>query len=325
MTKRNKTTENNFQPFFLFRSPHFQSIMASSRLRLGWKNEMKKNSREVILRTSGGSRLLSFLSHHPRQRGMVIFLHGWEGSSSSVYILESANYFYRRGFTVGRLNLRDHGDSHHLNEGLFHGALLQETFEGVEHLSAFSAGMPIYLVGFSLGGNFALRIAMRHGVKPIANLKHVFAVSPPLDPYKTTLAIDNGYAFYRKYFLKKWKRSLLKKQRFFPQKYDFSKMLKADTCIELTEMMMPYVPELTTYRDYFKLYTLGNDALQNLNIPVRIFIAEDDPVIPHDDYLKLEDNRYLRVSRQKFGGHCGFLNFFPVRCWYNQVIAEIIA
>jgi len=148
--------------------------MASSRLRLGWKNEMKKNSREVVLRTSGGSRLLSFLSHHRRQRGMVIFLHGWEGSSSSVYILESANYFYRLGSLPSDvLNLRDHGDSHHLNEGLFHGALLQETFEGVEHLSAFSAGTPVYLVGFSLGGNFALRIAMRHGIKPIPNLKHV--------------------------------------------------------------------------------------------------------------------------------------------------------
>jgi len=34
---------------------------------------------------------------------------------------------------------------------------------------------------------------MKHYRTPIANLKHVFAISPPLDPYNTTLAIDNGY------------------------------------------------------------------------------------------------------------------------------------
>lgn len=47
---------------------------------------------------------------------------------------------------------------------------------------------------------------------------------------KSSLAIDNSYSFYRKYFLKKWKRSLIKKQQLFPEKYDFNKMLKAKTC-----------------------------------------------------------------------------------------------
>ena len=222
------------------------------------------------------------------------------------------------------MNLRDHGDSHHLNEGLFHGALLEETFEAVNYLSQQSENLPVYLIGFSLGGNFALRIAMKHSRTPIANLKHVFAISPPLDPYKTTLAIDNGYFFYRKYFLKKWKRSLIKKQRLFPEKYDFNKMLKAKTCMGLTEDIMPYFPGLLSYRDYFNLYTLKNDSFQNLNIPVRIFIAEDDPVIPNEDYRQIQENEFLKISRQKFGGHCGFIDLFPLRCWYNQIIAEII-
>jgi hypothetical protein len=255
---------------------------------------------------------------------LIILLHGWEGSSSSAYLLATGDYFYNLGFSVCRLNLRDHGDSHHLNEGLFHGALLEETFDAVNFISSLSENKPLYLIGFSMGGNFALRIAIRHARIPIANLKHVFAISPPLDPYKTTLAIDNGYSFYRKYFLKKWKRSLMKKQKLFPEKYDFGKMLKSKTCIELTEKIMPYVPELTAYRDYFNLYTLTKDSFQNLNIPVSIFISEDDPVIPYEDYRRLQENEFLKISVQKFGGHCGFIDLFPVRCWYNQIIAEII-
>jgi uncharacterized protein len=324
MKKSTKPTDNIFRPSFFFRNPHFQSIMASSHLRLHRKNLMSENSREMIINTSAGSRLLSFLSQRPISKGLIILLHGWEGSDSSAYLLATGDYFYNLGFSVCRLNLRDHGDSHYLNDGLFHGDLLEETFEAVNYLSRFSKNMPVYLIGFSLGGNFALRIAMRHRNIPIANLKHVFAISPPLDPYKTTLSIDNNYSFYRKYFLNKWKRSLIKKQRLFPEIYDFSKMLNAKTCIELTEKIMPYFPEMPSYRDYFNRYTLKNDSFKNINIPVKIFISEDDPVIPHEDYDLIQDNEFLKISRQKFGGHCGFIDLFPVRCWYNQKIAEII-
>lgn len=321
MKKNSIKSGDKFNPSFFLKNPHLQSIMASSKLRVPLENHMKKKSREVIISASAGSRLLSFLSPHPASKGLIILLHGWEGSSSSAYILSSGAFFYNRGFS--RLNLRDHGDSHHLNEGLFHGALLQETFDAVNYISQKQDKIPVYLIGFSLGGNFALRIARKHRLTPIVNLKHVFAISPPLDPYKSSLAIDR-YFFYRKYFLKKWKQSLIKKQRLFPAKYDFKKMLKAKTCMELTEDIMPYFPGMTSCRDYFNLYTLKNDSFQNLNIPVKIFIAKDDPVIPYEDYSNLKENEFFQISRQKFGGHCGFIDLFPSRCWYNQKIAEII-
>jgi uncharacterized protein len=324
MNINTKKNDKIFKPPFFFRNPHFQSIMASSHLRLPLINKMRNNSQEIIITTSTGSKLLSFYSPHKKSKGLIILLHGWEGSSSSAYILSAGDFFYNLGFSVCRLNLRDHGDSHHLNEGLFHGALLEETFQAVNYLSQQSENLPVYLIGFSLGGNFSLRIAMQHSNTPIANLKHVFAISPPLDPYKTTLAIDNGCFFYRKYFLKKWKRSLIKKQRHFPGKYDFNNMLKTKTCMELTEGIMPCFPGLLSYRDYFNLYTLKNDSFKNLNIPVRIFIADDDPVIPQEDYCKIQENKFLTISRQRFGGHCGFIDLFPLTCWYNQIIAEII-
>ena len=124
--------------------------------------------------------MLAYISRHPHSRGLMIILHGWEGSSSSAYVLAAASYFYDRKFSICRLNLRDHGNSHHLNEGLFHGALLQETFDAVNTLAQYSEDLPVYLLGFSLGANFALRIAIKHSQTPIKNLGQVFAVSPPL-------------------------------------------------------------------------------------------------------------------------------------------------
>ncbi|PKN20724.1 MAG: hydrolase [Deltaproteobacteria bacterium HGW-Deltaproteobacteria-6] len=319
---------NNYNATFLPRSflknGHLQSILASASLLIPPHRPLLDHSRELIIDTTEGSKLLAYYSRHPRSKGLFIILHGWEGSSSSAYVLATGSYFFNKGFSVCRLNLRDHGDSHHLNEGLFHGALLQETFDAVDTLAKHSQGLPVYLMGFSLGANFSLRIAMKHSQTPIENLKHVFAVSPPLDPYKTTLAIDNGLPFYRRYFMKKWRRSLKKKQQLFPQKYNFTQMLRAETCLELTDDIMVYFPQFPSYRDYFRLYTLSNQSFQNLNIPVRIIIATDDPVIPLDDYQSLSDNHFLTISRQPFGGHCGFINLFPYSRWYNETISEIL-
>ncbi len=303
----------NFNPCILVRNPHIQSILASSQLRTPRKNSMLDNSQELVVTSSTGSKLLSFYSHQKTGKGLIILLHGWEGSSSSAYILDAGNFYYKLGFSVCRLNLRDHGESHHLNEGLFHGALLDETFDAVNKLAQLEKNLPVYVIGFSMGGNFALRIAMKNSLIPIQNLKSIFAISPPLDPYKTTLAIDNGYFFYRKYFLKKWKRSLIKKQQLFPQKYDFSKMLKAKTCMELTEAVMPYFPEFPSYRDYFNLYTLKNDLFQNFTLPVKIFIAEDDPVIPQEDFNTLQENNFFQIFRQKFRRSLRFYRFISAR------------
>lgn len=298
--------------------------MASARLLIPPHRHLLETSRELIVNSTEESKLLAYYSQHPRSKGLIIILHGWEGSSSSAYVLATGSYFFKRGFSVCRLNLRDHGESHHLNEGLFHGALLQETFDAVNAIAKRAQNSPVYLMGFSLGANFSLRIAIKHSQTPIEYLKHVFAVSPPLDPYKTTLAIDNGLPFYRQYFLKKWRRSLKKKQQLFPQKYNFTRMLQAETCLELTENVMAYFPQFYSYRDYFKIYTLNNKSFQNLTIPVRIFIATDDPVIPLDDYQSLSNNHFLTISRQPYGGHCGFINLFPYSRWYNEAISEIL-
>ena len=100
-------------------------------------------------------------------------------------------------------------------------------------------------------------------------------------------------------------------------------MLHAKTCMELTGDDDLF-PRFSSYRDYFKLYTLDKTSFQNLNIPVSIFIAEDDPVIPLEDFRALRDNDFLKIFRQQYGGHCGFIDLFPYSRWYNEIISECI-
>lgn len=316
--------DGTFRPCLPLRNAHVQSVLASSRLRVLAKRAALAHSEERIVATPCGARLLSLYTRHPAPKGLVVLLHGWEGSSSSPYMIDAGAFWLRLGYDVCRLNLRDHGESHHLNEGLFHGALIDETFEAVDSVASLAGGAPAYLVGFSLGGNFALRIARRYSDLGRSRLRAVFAVSPPLDPHKATLAIDSGLSIYRHYFLKKWKRSLARKQELFPDRYDFGDMLGSRTCMELTERVMRYHTEFPTYRDYFRRYTLRDDFFRGLAAPTTVFISEDDPVVAPEDFGAVRDHENFRVVRTRYGGHCGFLDFFPVRCWYNGVIADSI-
>lgn len=88
---------------------------------------------------------------------------------------------------------------------------------------------------------------------------------------------------------------------------------------------MPWYTEFGHYTDYFHRYTLTGDALAPLAMPVTIFTAADDPVVSAEEFHHLPRNRFLKLSIQRYGGHCGFLDPFPFGCWYERRIADILA
>ena len=315
-----------FMPAFPLRNPHLQTILASLRIRALGANPLRQRSEEILVDAGAGVRLLGYRTLQPggRSPGLVILLHGWEGSSESTYMLTTGRRLYRSGYDVFRLNLRDHGQSHHLNEGVFHSARIEEVFTAVLNIVAEAGGRPCHLVGFSLGGNFGLRIALRLGSGQAGSLRNIIAISPVLDPLKATHAIDGGFFVYRDYFVTKWKRSLGIKQRLFPARYDFSDVMGLKSCMEITERV---IPRYTPYRDvleYFQTYRLAGADFSRLAVPAAILASEDDPVIPVDDFRALRENDRLRVFIERHGGHCGFLQNLRFRVWFEGLIEGVL-
>lgn len=315
---------DRFVPPPYLRHPMVQTVLATSRLRSLGANPMAACAREEIIDAGGGVRLQGFHSEHVRKAspGLVIMLHGWEGGAHSSYILDTGRYLYRLGFDVYRLNLRDHGTSHHLNRGLFMGTLIDESFAAVKAVAACAAGRPVFLLGFSMGGNFALRMARRVADEPMAGLRRVTCINPPLDPLKTTLAIDR-MGLLRGYFLKKWKRSLALKQRLFPETHDFTGVLPMDSCMAITEVLVRRYTDYAGVEDYFSRYTLTGDSLRRVGVPVTIIHAEDDPLIPVDDLRRLSLDEKIELVIQPYGGHCGYVRNLALRCWYLPRLAAL--
>jgi predicted alpha/beta-fold hydrolase len=314
----------SFLPPLVFRNPHFQTVLSSSKLRLCRGLAVKKAARWVILDAGQGIRLAGVLST-PSDRpikGIVILLHGWEGSAASTYCVRTADGLFRSGYSVFRLNLRDHGGSHHLNQGLFYASLLDEVHAAVKSAAIMEGGLPAFIVGFSLGGNFALRIALRIRSEPIENLRYIFCVSPVLDPEKATARIDS-IAYIRRYFIKKWRRSLVRKQRFFPRIYNFSCLFEKSSIGDLTEALLERHSHFRSKKAYFRSYTLVNDALQELPLPTTLLTAADDPIIPVEDFRDLSLNNCTELSIQPYGGHNGFIEGFSLRSWYETLLVKL--
>ena len=313
-----------FTPPFYLRSTIAQTLLAGSGLRKRGQNLMLNVAEEVILNPIDDVRLQGFYSRQVKgqAKGLVMLLHGWEGSVNSAYILGTGKFLYNNGYSVFRLNYRDHGNSHHLNQGLFYAVLLDEVFNAVRQVSAYESELPFYLAGFSMGGNFALRVARKCAESPIENLSQVVSVSPVLDPEKSTYAIDD-VPLLRRYFRKKWLRSLQKKQACFPDLYDFSDVLTLDTITEMTDLMIERYSDYETASDYFSHYAVLDDALADLNVPTTIITAQDDPIIPVEDFYDLKLNSLTDLILHRYGGHNGFLETLSGRAWYEHKMLEI--
>ncbi len=317
-----------FTPPFYLRSPMLQTFLGSNRPGGSRWRPLLSQAVPLILHLDGGIRLSGAWTDSAKtpSRGLIILLHGWEGSISSTYVKATGWYLLKQGLSVFRLNLRDHGDSHHLNSGLFYATLLDEVYQAVMAAARRLPGVPVFLCGFSLGGNFALRIARKWSETPEkdVDLRHVIAVSPALDPSKATDAID-CHRFIKKYFLKKWCSSLLKKQRLFPEIYDFGDIVNLPTIREMTEKLLQRYSKYPDAAAYFKGYTLGGDDFENLSIPTTIVTAADDPIIPVDDFYRLPPARNLRLLIHSFGGHNGFIRNWRGGTWYEKYLVNVVA
>lgn len=312
-----------FNPHLLARNPHIQTLFSRHRPDA---QAVQQAAREQIIQVEDGIRLQGFYSPHDQSKGAVLLLHGWLGCAESNYVLTVAEHLYRQGYSIFRLNFRDHGGTSALNPGVFRSDLLNEVFEAAQQVAQIEPNLPFYVVGASLGGNFALRVLWRHTLSPIPNLAHVVAINPAINPHRAGIAIDTSFPLYRVYFRQRWRKSLLEKQQCFPDLYDFSWIASAATCVEMTERFVrPYSP----YPDalsYFDAYTVTPTMLAAIQTQATILTAADDPIIPVIDFEPFIGlSPHLTVNIVPHGGHVGYMDILPLRPWLGEAVETIIA
>lgn len=320
------TTETGFAPTGLLANSHVQSTLASAKLRrrlvIRRLPGMEQTRRRLTLDCGDGVRLYAHYSPQPGDpagRGLVVLIHGWEGCHDSIYLSCIGAKLWQAGYAVLRLNLRDHGGSHHLNRLPFAGSNLTDPLGALHHIARhIPGGDHPFLIGFSMGGNFALRLA---AAAPEAGLKlrATLAVSPALNPSHTTAAIDQAPRMYRWYFWRKWRKSLAAKAAAWPDLGSLDALANAPSLTEATNRFAPRFTEYPDAATYWSQYTIGRDALAGVDHPLHILTAADDPVIPVADFERLNLPSHATLQIERFGGHCGFVRNWRFDCLHEDI------
>ena len=318
---------SEFRPAKFLRNRHTQSILGGLNIRRPVVRFRGRNmlqaSRSMLLDCGEGATWHGYYSPHLEAkngpRKLAILIHGWEGSANSLYLISAADYLYRQGYEVFRLNMRDHGATHHLNVELFHSGRITEAVGAVARLQSLFPDHVLYLAGFSLGGNFCLRIATRAPEAGI-DLKKVVAVSPVLEPRHTLEALDNGFFGYKKYFVTKWRRSLNIKQNLFPDIYDFSDIPWTNGLMDMTERFVDAYAPYPNLQTYLSDYAITGNKLENLAVSSTLITSQDDPMIPIGDLDRVARTAALDIVVTEFGGHCGFLEGLDGSSWIDGQI-----
>lgn len=315
-----------FDPPRLLRSRHVQSVLSSSFLRrLAFRRSddaLERAALEHVLDCGNSVRLQGFHSTQNARaapRALVVLLHGWEGSAQSNYILQTGAHLLAEGCDIFRLNFRDHGKTHHLNRELFHSCRIDEVVDAVAEIARRFPARPLIVGGFSLGGNFALRVALRAPARGIP-LAWTFAVCPVISPRAGLRAIEDAPWFYEFYFLRKWRDSLRRKQALFPERELFARGELRGGLRNLTRNLVERHTQFGTLENYLDGYSIAGDRLAALAVPANILTAEDDPVIPVADFRALQLASSTELTIVPHGGHCGFIRDWRLRSWAEDYI-----
>ena len=96
--------------------------------------------------------------------GEIILVHGLEGSGDASYMQGMSARALQAGFAAHRFHMRTCGGTEHLSPTLYHAGLTSDLAAVLRDFVAHKRA-PVFLAGFSLGGNVVLKLAGELGAE----------------------------------------------------------------------------------------------------------------------------------------------------------------
>ena len=259
-------------------------------------------------------------------KGEIILIHGLEGSSASGYARSMAYAALERGFATHRFNMRGCGGTEKLALLSYHGGQTSDLLAVIRERARLSKA-PLFLAGYSLGGNVALKLAGELGREAVGLLAGVAAVSAPIELAAGAAALERRENFlYQDRFVKRLKDRVRRKHPQAPDLYPLEPLPKIRTVIDFDNYYTAPIFGFGTAANYFRTQS-SNQFLEGIQIPTLLVHAKDDPLVPFRMYghPAVSSNRNLRLLAVERGGHLGFLARRRPRFWLDQTIMEWVA
>jgi uncharacterized protein len=257
---------------------------------------------------SGSGRLLARVHLAGPQRPLAVILPGLTGDSESVYALGLARHLYVNGFDTLRLNFRGALGTEAVAGGLHHAARSNDVLDVLQQLAPSTQSL--YVIGYSLGGSVALRLAGVSSGNLPGNLRALAVVSPPLDLAACAERLLHGHLnrWLTRRFLRSFALTLARQPLPPLAGVQPAEVLKLPSVLAFDRL---FTAPAAGYPSVEAYYTDASPLtwIHRAELPGLILHALDDPLV---DPAGVRDPRLLarpniQVEALHRGGHVGFV------------------
>jgi len=259
----------------------------------------------------------------------VIVIHGLEGGSDSNYIHTIAELLNKNNYDVYAFNMR--GCSGEPNKLLssYHSGKTEDLLAVINHIEIHKTYKQLHIVGYSLGGNLAIKFMGEFADKMPAIIKSAVTISVPCDLKGSTVAIakwDN--TLYMKGFLKTLKEKTIEKISRFPEaNINKDKVLAAKNFFEFDNLVTAPINGFKDAEDYWKQSSC-KQYIKKIKHQTLLITSEDDPFLTEScmPIAESENHKYFTFLQPKYGGHIGFVQGFNMKKqrWCENKIVTFI-
>ncbi len=306
-----------FQPFF--RNRHLATIAGNF-----WPRDFSRRHFEEtprLFQTEPGVQVLG-IEQSPglaAPAGDLILLHGLEGSHASGYMISMAQAALLAGFRTLRLNMRTCGETEQHCPTLYHAGLTSDLAAVVRQYAA-EGRAPVYLAGFSLGGNVVLKLTGELGTTPL--LAGTVAISTPIDLAACCRQMMRWQnRIYERRFVQRLKARYLRRCAQHPDRYSPAALDGVKSVIAFDNQVTAQHFGFGSAENYYRTQSAQN-FLAAIATPTLVVQAEDDPLIPFRVYghPAFRTNPHLQLLTTRHGGHVGFVSRRRPRFWVDEVV-----
>jgi hypothetical protein len=290
------------------------------------KSELRWPVSDVLYEPEPGVQLLVRIQTPRHPIGEVILVHGLEGSSESGYARSMAAAALEAGYVTHRYNMRGCGDSPWNPQANYHSGQTGDLLHVARERQRLS-GLPIYAVGYSLGGNVVLKLAGELGDAAQSLFGGVCSVSAPIDLAAAVAATGRPSNFlYRRRFVQKLKERVHRRNPFAPDLFPLEHLPRVHTIYDFDDFYTARIFGFGTADNYYRTQS-SNQFLENIRVPALLVQAKDDPMIPFAiyDHPAFATNPFLRLAAVEHGGHLGFLARSGPRFWVDSLLMDWLA
>lgn len=244
------------------------------------------------------------------ERLTVILIHGLEGSSSSQYVVGNTARMLAAGWNVVRMNMRSCGGTDALSPTIYHSGRSEDVARVLQRIVKEHDLKQVAIVGYSMGGNMALKLLGEFGESAPAHLKAVVGISPLMDLAPSAKALHQKSNFlYERHFVRALRRRLRTKAELFPRLYPVELASKLNSMRDFDQYVVAQYGGFRDADDYHQKVASSHFA-SAFSLPTLILHAIDDPFIRMLPATRsaLLANPWVNLIETSHGGHCAFLS-----------------